>query len=100
MSGNQSPEQQQAMKESLQATISEINAQISFFENAISTHRQAQDRYRNLSSQFPGLGRFMDAEISDEQQNINQLEDDIRTKQGYIAYYEQLLHALNPDMAP
>lgn len=100
MSNNRSPEQQAALHASLMATINEINQQILYFENAITTHKAAIDRYNRLASQFPGLSVFMQAEVKDEYMNIAKLQEDINVKREYLAYYEQLMYANNPSMAP
>lgn len=99
MSNNKTPEQQQALHESLQATINEINQQILYFENAISTHKAAIQRYQDLASRFPGLSSFMQVEVKDEYMNIANLDQDIQQKREDLAYYEQLMVANNPSMA-
>lgn len=96
MSGNNSPEQRKALQESLQATMREIDAQTSYFQQAIATHETAIARYKKIMLDHPGLSHFMAAEIKDENDNIKKLYQEIAVKDSYKHYYQTLFEANNP----
>lgn len=83
--GNQSPEQQQAYREQLDATIDSIDTEIEYFESTLDSHQKAIDRYRAWIKKYPLLapilGPFVTRFVAQNEANINATQNNIATLQ-------------------